>query len=67
MGITTRIDQAGRLVIPKSLRDHYGLGEGAEVEIAAIQTCAGVDATALGASSATSMWRSRRACDRALG
>jgi len=46
MGITTRIDQAGRLVIPKSLRDHYGLGEGAEVEIAAIQTCAGVDAAA---------------------
>lgn len=35
MSITTRIDRAGRLVIPKELRDRYGLGEGAEVEVVA--------------------------------
>ena len=31
-----RIDRAGRLVIPKPLRDRYGLDEGSEVEIIAV-------------------------------
>lgn len=36
MGITTRIDRAGRIVIPKALRDRYGLDEGAEVDVIAL-------------------------------
>lgn len=32
----TKIDGAGRLVIPKPLRDRYGLDEGSEVEIIAV-------------------------------
>lgn len=29
----TTIDKAGRIVIPRSLRDHIGLADGGEVEI----------------------------------
>lgn len=36
MGVKTKIDRAGRLVIPKELRERYGLDEGAEVEIVAV-------------------------------
>lgn len=34
--MTRRIDSSGRLVIPKPLRDRYGLDEGSEVEIIAV-------------------------------
>jgi AbrB family looped-hinge helix DNA binding protein len=33
MGTKTRIDRAGRIVIPKALRDRFGLEEGAQVEL----------------------------------
>jgi AbrB family looped-hinge helix DNA binding protein len=33
MAIKTRIDGSGRLVIPKELREQYGLSAGTEVEI----------------------------------
>ena len=33
MSAKTRIDRAGRLVIPKELRDRYGLEEGTEIEV----------------------------------
>ncbi|MFW6253155.1 MAG: AbrB/MazE/SpoVT family DNA-binding domain-containing protein [bacterium] len=33
MSAKTRIDRAGRIVIPKNLRDRYGLEEGVEIEI----------------------------------
>ena len=36
MSVKTRIDRAGRLVIPKELRDRYGLEEGTEVEVIAV-------------------------------
>lgn len=36
MSVKTKIDRAGRLVIPKELRERYGLDEGAEVEIIAV-------------------------------
>jgi AbrB family looped-hinge helix DNA binding protein len=32
----TKVDSAGRVVIPKELRDRYGLGPGAEIEIVAL-------------------------------
>jgi AbrB family looped-hinge helix DNA binding protein len=32
----TTIDAAGRLVVPKPLRDELGLGPGAEVEVAVV-------------------------------
>jgi AbrB family looped-hinge helix DNA binding protein len=32
----TKVDSAGRIVIPKELRDRYGLGPGREVEIVAL-------------------------------
>jgi len=32
----TTIDAAGRLVVPKPLRDELGLGPGAEVEVSAV-------------------------------
>jgi len=35
MSLKTTIDGAGRIVIPKALRERYGLDEGAEVEIIA--------------------------------
>lgn len=35
MSLKTTIDRAGRLVIPKAIRERYGLDEGAEVEIIA--------------------------------
>ena len=31
-----RIDRAGRIVIPKELRDRYGLEDGTEVEVIAV-------------------------------
>ena len=36
MSVKTKIDRAGRLVIPKELRERYGFDEGAEVEIVAV-------------------------------
>ena len=36
MGLSTKIDRAGRLVIPKELRDLYGLDEGTEIELVAV-------------------------------
>ena len=36
MSVKTKIDGAGRLVIPKELRDRYGLDEGTDVEIIAV-------------------------------
>lgn len=33
MGSKTKIDSAGRIVVPKELRDRYGMGPGSEVEI----------------------------------
>jgi AbrB family looped-hinge helix DNA binding protein len=36
MTITTKIDRAGRIVIPKSLRERYGLDEGVEIELLAV-------------------------------
>ncbi|MFP4378226.1 MAG: AbrB/MazE/SpoVT family DNA-binding domain-containing protein [Spirochaetales bacterium] len=36
MSTRTRIDRAGRLVIPKDLRERYGLEEGVEIEIIAV-------------------------------
>jgi AbrB family looped-hinge helix DNA binding protein len=31
--MTLRIDKAGRIVIPKPVRDHWGLHEGSELEL----------------------------------
>ena len=36
MGVKTRIDRAGRVVIPKDLRERYGLEAGTEVEVIAV-------------------------------
>jgi AbrB family looped-hinge helix DNA binding protein len=36
MSVKTRIDRAGRLVIPKELRERYGLEAGTEVEVIAV-------------------------------
>ena len=36
MSVKTKIDRAGRLVIPKDLRERYGFHEGTEVEIIAV-------------------------------
>lgn len=33
--MTTTIDQAGRMVVPKSLRERYGLREGTDLEVEA--------------------------------
>jgi AbrB family looped-hinge helix DNA binding protein len=35
-GMRATIDQAGRLVVPKPLRDELGFGAGAELELAAV-------------------------------
>ena len=36
MNRTTRVDAAGRLVIPKTFRDHYGFDEGTPIEVIAV-------------------------------
>ena len=36
MSVKTTIDRAGRLVIPKDLRERYGLEAGTEVEVIAV-------------------------------
>jgi len=36
MSVKTTIDRAGRLVIPKELRERYGLEAGTEVEVIAV-------------------------------